>query len=92
MITNNKENRQQTTLFMKVIHITGIVLSVLVIIFAVLQIFNVMQNAGYIYLPLLGLLMIIQAIQHWKTSKGIAIFSIFVAVFEFVVVIICFII
>ena len=92
MTTNNKENWQQTSLFMKVIRIIGIILSVLIIIFAVLQIFNVMQNAGYIYLPLIGLLMITQAIQNWKTSKGVAIFSIFVAAFDFAVVIICFLI
>ena len=92
MTTNNKENWQQTSLFMKVIRIISIILSVLIIIFSALQIFNVMQNAEYICLSLLGLLMMIQAIQYWKTSKGIAIFSIFVAVFEFVVVIICFLI
>lgn len=76
------------TLSLKVLTIIGAIISIAVIILSLMQIFNVWDKAINIFEPLLGALMIIQAIENWKTNRSTAYFSLFVAIFIFIVAII----
>lgn len=76
----------------KVLTIFGLIISVIVIVLAFLQVFNVWNNAIYVYEPLVGVLMIIKAIEFWKTNKSIAFFLLFVAIFTFIVSIFIFVV
>lgn len=75
-------------LSLKVLTIIGAIISIAVIILSLMQIFNVWDKAINIFEPLLGALMIIQAIENWKTNRSTAYFSLFVAIFIFIVAII----
>lgn len=72
----------------KILTIFGLIISVTIVVLSFIQIFNVWDNAINVFEPLLGVLMIIQAIENWKSNKTIAYFSLFVAVFIFIVAII----
>lgn len=72
----------------KILTIVGLIISVTIIVLAFIQIFNVWDKAFNVFEPLLGVLMIIQAIENWKANKSIAYFSLFVAIFIFIVAII----
>ena len=76
------------TLPFKILTIFGIIISITVIVLSLLQIFNIWDKAINVFEPLLGVLMIIQAIENWKTHKALAYYSLFVAFFIFVVAII----
>lgn len=78
------ENWEEKSLFMKVLTIIGFVISVLVIILSMLQIFDIWDRAINIFEPLLGVMMLIQTIENWKTNKRTAYFSLFVAIFIFI--------
>ena len=65
--------------------IVGIVSSIIVIVFAVLQILGLWNSAIIVCEIFMGISMISQAILQWKKNKGIAIFSLCVAVFIFIV-------
>ena len=64
----------------KILSAVGIVCSVSVIVLAVLQLVGVWENAGYAYLPLIAVLMLIQTVQYWRQSKPTAILSLCAAV------------
>lgn len=72
----------------KILTIVGLFISVTIIVLSFIQIFNVWDKAINVFEPLLGVLMIIQAIENWKANKSIAYFSLFVAIFIFIVAII----
>ena len=72
----------------KVLSIIGIMVSISVIVLSILQIIGVIKNATNIFMPLLGVLMLIQAIQTWKTNRTSAIFSLCVSIFIFIVALI----
>lgn len=76
------------TLPFKILTILGLIISITIIALAFMQIFNVWDKAINVFEPLLGILMIIQAIENWKTNRSTAYFSLFVAIFIFVVAII----
>lgn len=76
------------TLPFKTLTILGLIISITIIALAFMQIFNVWDKAINVFEPLLGILMIIQAIENWKTNRSTAYFSLFVAIFIFVVAII----
>lgn len=76
------------TLPLKILTIIGVVISVTVIVLSFMQIFNVWDKAINIFEPLLGILMLIQAIENWKSNRSTAYFSLFVAIFIFIVAII----
>lgn len=74
--------------FSKILTILGLIISITVIVLALMQIFNVWDKAINVFEPLLGVLMLIQAIENWKTNRSTAYFSLFVAIFMFIVSII----
>lgn len=66
-------NQKQT--YEKVLSIIGIICSINILILGCMQILGVWKNAINVFEPLLGGLMLIQAIQNWKKNKVVAIFS-----------------
>ena len=76
------------TISFKILTIFGLIISVTIIVLALMQIFNIWDNAINVFEPLLGVLMIIQAIENWKTNRSTSYFSLFVALFIFLVAII----
>ncbi|MGM9877889.1 MAG: hypothetical protein ACI33S_04485 [Bacilli bacterium] len=82
-----KDWNKKTILF-KILTIFGLIISVTIIVLALMQIFNIWDKAINIFEPLLGVLMIIQAIENWKTNRSTAYFSLFGTIFMFIVAII----
>lgn len=69
---NTYQNRN--TISDTAMSIIRIVASLGVIICSLLQLFDVWENAVNISIPLIGAVLLIQAIQEWKKQRGIAIF------------------
>lgn len=70
--------------------IIGVAVSVAVIVLAVLQITGIYEKAIMIFEPLLGVLMLIQAMRYRKSNKIVAVFSACVALFIFSVAFVIF--
>lgn len=81
-------NWEQKSLFMKILTIVGFIISIAIMILSFLQVFNVWDKAINIFEPLLGVLMLIQTVENWKKNRTTAYFSLFVAIFIFIVAII----
>ena len=82
------KDRNNKTIPFKILTIFGLIISITIVVLALMQIFNVWDKAINVFEPLLGVLMIIQAIENWKTNRATAYFSLFVAIFIFIVAII----
>lgn len=61
-----------------------LIASILVIIFALLQLLGVWDRAIYVSAPLMGLVLLIQSIQEWKISRTSAIFGLICSLFIFI--------
>lgn len=68
----------------KIIIILRIIISIVVMLAAIIQLLGIWNKAINIAVPLLGVLMIVQAIQEWKSSRGVAILGICSAIFIFI--------
>ena len=71
--------------FIKFLRILGIIISIIVILFAFLQLFNIFERGDYVFIPGLGILMIIQALENWNKNFEQDRFSLGVGTFIFVV-------
>ncbi len=60
-----------------------IVASILVVIFAALQLLGVWDKAINLAAPLMGTVLLIQSVQEWKKQRGVAIFGLCAALFIF---------
>lgn len=60
-----------------------IVASILVVIFATLQLLGVWDKAINLAAPLMGTVLLIQSVQEWKKQRGVAIFGLCAALFIF---------
>lgn len=87
MILNNWA--QKSTLY-KVLTIIGCIISVIIVSLAFMQLFNVWDKAINVFEPLLGVLMIIQAIENWKTNRITAYISLLAAFFIFAAAVLIF--
>ncbi len=67
----------------KVVTIISVFASLSVVVLAVLQIFDVWDQAINVYMPLMGVMMLCQAYIQWNNSRKVAYFSIGTAVFIF---------
>lgn len=61
------------------------VFSFAVIALAMMHLLGVWNDAIYVYEPLMGVVMVLQAIQNWKRNKVVSIWSLCAALFVFVV-------
>lgn len=77
------EKWKEEPLFLKILSIIGIIITIAIIILAFMQILNIWEND--IFEPLLGILMIIQAIENWNINRKLSYYSLFVAIFIFIV-------
>lgn len=76
----------------KVLSVISAICSISIIVLACMQIFSIWDNAINVLEPILGVLILIQAIQYWKKNKVVAIFNLCAAIFIFLVTIFIFII
>ena len=68
----------------KTVTVISIIVNLAIVIFAVLQVTNVLDRAVDICVPLMGVSMLCQAYVQWNTSRKVAYFSIGTAVFVFI--------
>lgn len=71
-------------LLYKIVLIASILVSVAVIVFAVLGIFDVLPDAGNIYIPLLGVASLCQTYLQWNRSRTAAYFNLGAAIIIFI--------
>lgn len=64
--------------------------SIIIIVLAFMQILGIWENTINVFEPLLGVVILIQAIQNWKKNKIVAIFSLCASIFIFLVAIFIF--
>ena len=76
-----KEQWQQRSVLEKAVWIIGMLCAVSVVVMALLALFDVWPNAGYAYMPLCVVLMLVQAFENRKKSKTVLIFSLGTALF-----------
>ena len=69
--------------FERFLHIVRIILSVSIVLLSLLQLLAVLDNALNVVVPLMGVLMIIQAVQELKHHRISALISLFAAAFVF---------
>lgn len=74
----------------KIVTIISILTSLSVVVFAVLQMFDIWNRAINICLPLMGITMLCQAYIQWNVSRKVAYLSIGSAVFVFICAIVVF--
>ena len=65
----------------KIVSVSGIVVSVAIIALAIIQLFDVWSDAGYVYVPLMGVNLLLQAYVQWKPNRKVAVFDLCAAVF-----------
>ena len=85
-----KTNWKNAPLLQKVVTIISILASLSVVVLAVLQIFDIWDQAINIIMPLMGVTMLCQSYMQWNTSRKVAYFSIGTAAFIFICAIIVF--
>ena len=59
----------------RIINVLIIVLSVAVIALAALQLLGIWEDSINVYEPLIGVVLLLQAIYHWKKNRSVAIIS-----------------
>lgn len=69
----------------RILTVIRMVASVLAILFSLLRLLHVWDNATFVAIPMLGVLMLAQGIQEWKRNRTIAIIVLLVALFIFIV-------
>ena len=74
----------------KIVTIISILASLSVVILAVLQMFDIWNQAINICVPMMGITMLCQAYMQWNTSRKVAYFSIGTAAFIFICSIVVF--
>jgi len=67
----------------KIVSAVSILISILVVLFALLQLFNVWEKSINICIPLLGAVNSCQAYLQWNTNRKLAYFSIAIAALIF---------
>ena len=76
--TCNQKQRNE-----KILTVLGLICSISIIIFAVLQILDIWNRTIDLIEILLGVLMLIQTIQNWKRNRKVALISLAAAIFIF---------
>ena len=74
----------------KILFVIRIIVSILVIIFTMLQLLKVWNKAIYVAVPLMGILLLFQSIQEWKKNRGVSIFILICSLFILICAIVVF--
>lgn len=85
-----KEVWKQKSKNEKFLFITRLIASIIVIVFALLQLLKIWDKAIYVSAPLMGVIMLIQSIQEYKTNRSVAIVSLLCSIFIFICSIVAF--
>ena len=85
-----KSKWKDAPLLHKIVTIISILASLSVVVFAVLQMFDIWNQAINICIPLMGITMLCQAYTQWNSNRKVAYFSIGTAVFVFICAIVVF--
>ncbi len=72
-------------MYEKISFILGSICSVSVIILGFMQLLDIWVKAINIFEPLLGVLMVTQGVLQWRRNKTVAVFSLCVAIFIFII-------
>ena len=78
-------NRKEKTIGDKIVTVLTMVCSVAIIVLALLQLTGVWESAIYVFEPLMGVVMLLQAYRCRKNQRSVAILSLCTAVFIFIV-------
>lgn len=81
---------KEAPLLYKVVTIISILASLSVVVLAVLQIFDIWNQAINVFMPLMGVTMLCQSYMQWNNSRKVAYFSLGTAVFIFICSIVVF--
>ena len=68
----------------KVMLVVRVAVSILVVLFAALQLLGVWDKAINVAAPLMGIALLLQSVQEWKKQRGVAIFGLCAVLFIFV--------
>ena len=85
-----KEKRNKKFNQEKVLFAIRLVASIFVILFALLQLLKIWDKAIYVSAPLMGVVLLIQAMQEWKEERSVAIVSLLCSLFIFICAIVAF--
>ena len=85
-----KTKWKEATLSHKIITVGSVIVSLAVVALAILQIFDVWDQAINIFMPLMGVETLFQAYVQWNNSRKVAYFSIGTAAFIFICSIVVF--
>ena len=86
----SKTKWKDTPVLHKVITIISALVSLFVVVLAVLQIFDVWDQAINVFMPLMGVTMLCQSYMQWNNSRKVAYFTIGTAAFIFICSIVVF--
>ena len=79
-----KNKWEDASLLYKVVTIISVIASLSVVVLAVLQMFDIWDQAINVFMPLMGVTMLCQAYIQWNNSRKLAYFSIGTAAFIFI--------
>ena len=68
----------------KVLIVMRIFISIIIMVAAIIQLLGIYDKAINLAVPMTGILLIVQAIQEWKTNRGVAILGVCSAIFIFI--------
>lgn len=85
-----KTKWKDAPLLYKVVTIISVLTSLSVVVLAVLQMFDIWEQAINVFMPLMGVTMLCQSYMQWNNSRKVAYFSIGTAVFIFICAIVVF--
>ena len=74
----------------KVLTIIRLITSILVIVFALLQLLKIWDKAIYVAAPLVGVVLLVQGIQEFKDNRSVALVSFGCSIFIFICAIVAF--
>lgn len=57
------------------------ILSAIVVILALAQLTGIWDKAAYVFEPLLGVVLLLQAVQNWNKNRAVAVLSLCAALF-----------
>ena len=64
--------------------VVRVAVSILVVLFAALQLLGVWDKVINVATPLMGIVLLLQSVQEWKKQRGVAIFGLCAVLFIFV--------
>ena len=67
----------------RIINLLIVILSVAVVLLAALQLLGIWEDSINVYEPLIGVVLLLQTIYHWKKNRTVAIISLCAAGFIF---------